>query len=591
MPIDSLSPAQDATPAAPVRRTLWAAACLVVPLAAGCVGAIDGAGSARGLDAPGAPAGREPGSAPPGAGAQAGTAGAGPGAGGQGPAAPPGVGPMGLRRLTRRELDNTLHDLLGDETHPARKFVADPSPVASGYVTFQPLGSAELQQYADAAETLAAAAVQRLSALAPCAPGADEPSCAQSFIRAFGKRAFRRPLAADEAQLLLDLYSGVRARTRSSHADGIRVVLAAMLQDPRFLYQRQLGAGAPTAGGLVALDAYDMASRLSYALWRTMPDQTLFDAADAGRLVTEADVRAQATRMLADPRAREATAAWAGSLIGLDRLESLTRPADEFPEWSPALAVAMRADTEAFVGSVVLDGDARVETLLTAPVAFVDATLARVYGVSGVAGAAPTRVDLDPARRAGLVTQASLLTASPSPVLRGKFVREQLFCQRLPPPPADAQGKGKAAPPGATARERASTHASDPACAACHALMDPIGFTLLSFDAIGRFQASDQGKPVDNSGKLAGTDVDGALAGPADLAARLSTSAGVKSCLTLRWFRALLDRADTDDDAASLAAARTALASGARPVRDMLLALATSPAFRFRKPLDGEKAP
>jgi hypothetical protein len=495
--------------------------------------------------------------------------------------------------LTRREFDNTVRDLLGDDTHPGRKFVAEPSSVANGYVTFRPLGSAELLQFRDAAEALAILAVPRLATLAPCAAGSDEPSCAQTFIRDFGKRAFRRPLASDEAQLLLELYTGVRARAKLSHVDGLRVVLTAILQDPRFLYQRQLGAGAPVANGLTALDPYDMASRLSYALWRTMPDAKLFEAADARRLATDTDVRAQATRMLADPRAREATSTWAAALLGLERLESLSRPADKYPEWSPALAAAMRADNEAFVASVVLDGDARLETLLTAPIAFVDFTLAKVYGVSAGSstGTTPARVDLDATRRAGLLTQAGFLTMSPSPVLRGKFVREQLFCQHIPAPPADAQGSGKLAPMGATERERVSAHATDPACAGCHSLMDPIGFTLLSFDAIGRFRAEDAGRPIDASGKLAGTDVDGLLTGPLALAQRMSGSADVKSCLARRWFRSLLDRGETDADAGSLAAVTTTLGNAARPVRDMILALTASTAFRYRVPLAGENAP
>ncbi len=503
----------------------------------------------------------------------------------------PAVGPAGLRRLTTREYDNTVRDLLGDDSGPSRQLVAE-SHGAEGYVAFQPMGATELEQYRSAAEAIAARAVGQVADLVPCASGTAEPICTRAFIDSFGKRAFRRPLAAAEATELEALYTGVRMRAGLSHSDGIRVLLTAMLQDPRFLYQRQLGSGAADANGLVPLDAYDMASRLSYALWRTMPDAALLEAADSGRLGTEAEVRAQATRMLADPRAREATTAWASSWLGLERLDTLSRPADAYPEWTPALGAAMRRESEAFVASVVLDGDAALHTLLTAPVAFPDAALSQLYGVAKptLAGGL-SQVNLNPTQRAGILTQASFLTAFPTPVLRGKFVRERLLCQTMPPPPPNAQGMGHVLADPASERERVSAHSTDPACAGCHTLMDPIGFGFLSFDAIGKWRESDAGRPIDDSGALAGTDADGSFVGPVELAARLASSADVRQCLTRRWFRSLLERAETDSDNGSLELLGAALEKGERPMRDMLLALVAAPAFRYRHPLSGEATP
>jgi len=247
----------------------------------------------------------------------------------------------------------------------------------------------------------------------------------------------------------------------------------------------------------------------------------------------------------------------------------------------------MQDETRAFVDWVMWQGDGRLETMLTAPVAFVNQELAHAYGIPGITGTALQQVSVDPTQRSGILTELSVLTAlgkpdRSSPVLRGKFVREQLFCQTIQPPPANLVITPPVVTPGVSTRDAFSEHSTEEPCKSCHQLMDPIGFGFENFDGIGEYRTVDQGIPVDASGTLTQTDIDGNFNGAIDLASKLTQSQEVDDCVVTEWFRYTFGRGDTSADACSLDTAKRSFSASSHDMRELLIALTQTDAFRYR---------
>jgi hypothetical protein len=520
------------------------------------------------------------------AGGAGGAAGMGNGGGAGAPvSAEPSLPAAPLRRLSRLQYDNTVRDLLGDTSRPAGAFQSEQVlGTFSGSAALARVSPIAVDQYRGAAETLAATAVKNLAALVSCKPvdATTEEACARTFITDFGLRAYRRPLTDDEIAGKLALFRKVRALGDFSF--GIQGVIAALLQSPHFLYRPELTAPGMKVGTVVPLGPYQLASRLSYFLLNTMPDAELFAAAKEGRLSSTADIDAQARRLLKDPRAREAIGQFFGEWLILDALDDMTKDATLFPGFDDTLKAAMKEETLRFTTSTVLDGDARLDTLLTSSRSFVNAPLGKLYGVTAGADYGPAM--LDPQQRSGILTQASLLARtahddSNSPTRRGKFVREALLCQPPPPPPPGIPGL-PAVKTGQTARERYQQHVADASCAACHTFMDPIGFGFSNYDPIGRFQTTEGGKPVDASGEiLKSKDLDGAFNGVVELSRKLAGSASVRACLTAQWFRYALGRPEADGDAASIQSAVQAFGA-VGDLRELIIATTKTDSFRSR---------
>lgn len=510
----------------------------------------------------------------------------------------PGASP--IRRMTRFEYNNTVRDLLGDESAPADAFA--PEEEALGFNNqATALGVTQLlaEQYMQASEKVAARAALDLDALLggcdPALEGADE--CADQFIRSFGRRAFRRPLQPAEVERLAGLFAWGNAEYDVS--TGIQLVLQAMLQSPHFLYRVEFGMPDPVAGDVVQLSPHEVASRLSYLLWSSMPDEELLAAADAGELATAEQIRAQAERMLEDPRARRAVANFHRQWLELGHIETITKDPATYPAYSEDLRPLWGAETEAFLDYVVFEDPAGdVETLLTAPYSFMNAELAAFYGVSqgpgAELGAAFARVDLDPAQRAGFLTHASVLAslAKPnqsSPVHRGKFIRERLLCEIVPPPPNNIEIKAPEVEEGVTTRERFRQHRDDPSCAGCHTLMDPIGYGFEHFDGIGLWRDTDMGQPVDATGEILGSrGSDGPFEGAVELAHRLAESEAVRDCVVTQWFRFGYGRAEQEEDQCSMDQLRQAFAGSGHNIRALLVALTQADAFRYRRAVQAE---
>jgi len=504
----------------------------------------------------------------------------------------PGASP--IRRMTRFEYNNTVRDLLGDDSAPADRFA--PEEEALGFNNqATALGVTQLlaEQYMEASEVIAARAALDLEALIPgCDPATEGPEvCADQLIRTLGRRAFRRPLEPAEIERLAGVFAWGNAEFDFS--TGIQLVLQAMLQSPHFLYRVEFGMPDPVAGDVVPLTQHEVATRLSYLLWSSMPDADLFAAADAGELGTPEQIRAQAERMLEDPRAHRAVANFHRQWLELGHIESITKDPGTYPAYSEDLRPLWKAETEAFLDYVVFEDPAGdVETLLTAPYTFMNAELAAFYGVPGAwapEGDAFTRVDLDPMQRAGLLTHASVLAslAKPnqsSPVHRGKFIRERLLCELVPPPPNNLEIKAPEVEAGVTTRERFRQHRDDPGCAGCHTLMDPIGYGFEHFDGIGLWRDTDQGKPVDATGEITGSrGADGAFDGAVELASRLAESETVRQCVVTQWFRFGYGRAEQEEDQCSMDQLREAFAESGHNIKGLLVSLTQTDAFRYRR--------
>ncbi len=504
-----------------------------------------------------------------------------------------GVHPGGapIRRMTRFEYNNAVRDLLGDTTRPADAFVAEEEALGFNNQATA-LGVTQLlaEQYMEASEGIAARAATDWKKHLPCDPvKTGEDACATQFILAFGQKAYRRPLAGAEVTRLQQLYAW--GKQQLDFSTGLQLVIQAMLQSPRFLYRVEMGMPDPVKdqADVTALDSWEMAARLSFLIWSSVPDDELFDAAAADKLRDPAAIEAQARRMLDDPRARDAVANFHAQWLGLGRIETLDKDASVYPAYTPALRQLWEKETLSFLDHVVFD-DAKgdVKTMLTAPYSMMNADLAAFYGIKGPKGDGFEQVSLDPAQRAGLLTQASLLAvnAKPnqsSPVHRGKFVRERLLCQPLPPPPNNVNIQPPDVDPKATTREKFAQHSSDPYCAGCHKLMDPIGFGFESYDGIGEFRTTDHGFPVDATGALTGTrDSDGPFDGAVELAARLGESAEVRECVATQWFRFGYGHGEEKADSCAMNQLQDAFRASGYSVKELLVALTRTDAFRYR---------
>ncbi len=512
----------------------------------------------------------------------------------------PGRSP--IRRLTKFEYNNTVRDLLGDLTAPASILPAEEEPLGfSNDATSLNVTPVLAEKYMLVAESVAARATEDVSGLTGCAPDgepADLAACATTFIETFGRRALRRPVNEEEIAELQALYESAWTLYAdapdpgpTSYRMGIQMIIESVLQQPAFLYRVELGEGLSPVdadGDIMPLSSLEMASRLSYFLWGSMPDEALLAEAEAGRLTTKQEIAAQARRMLDDDKAREAVSMFHAQWLDFDRVTNVTKDPALYPEWSSALAELMKEEMRVFVEQVVFNGDGDLGTLLTAPYTYADGALAEHYGASPAGdGEAFAKVDFPPDQRAGLLSMGALLsyyshTNQTSPVHRGKLVREAFLCDVLAPPPADVMFELPEPSANSTARERFAEHSSNPSCSGCHELMDPIGFGFESFDTLGRFRTTDNGQPIDDSGSIIDSDVDGTFDGLSQLANKLASSDEVKACYAKMWFRFAYGRGETQADACTLEQLHVSFDAAGGNVKELLVALTQSDAFLYR---------
>ncbi len=342
----------------------------------------------------------------------------------------------------------------------------------------------------------------------------EELPCAKQVISTLARRAYRRPVSDSDLEILLSFYQ--KGRNKGSFDAGIETALRLILTDPKFLYRMEPDPSNPIPGSINRITDLELASRLSFFLWSSVPDDELLTAATQGKLKDPATLQQQVKRMLADPKAESLVTNFASEWLFLRNLQSVNPASEDFPNFDDNLRQAFRQETEMFVGSVFHE-DRNVLDLLTADYTFVNERLAKHYGIPNIYGSQFRRVPVVQDERRGLLGQGSILTVTSyptrtSPVLRGKWILENIMGTPPPAPPPNVPALKESDEGGkvTTVRERLEEHRKNPTCATCHKVMDPLGFSLDNFDAIGQWRTKDSGLPIDASGQLAdGTKISG----------------------------------------------------------------------------------
>ncbi|ADB18121.1 Protein of unknown function DUF1588 [Pirellula staleyi DSM 6068] len=442
------------------------------------------------------------------------------------------------RRLTRTEYRHAVRDVLGIEL---RESDLPPSDGAGGE-GFDTVGDSlftspiHLEAYLMAADRAieaalptseeglnasAVAARRRLLAVLPksidSGSALEEEAAAKENLQTFGKRAWRRPMAGDELERLMVIFHKARQR-HGEFIAALREPMKAMLVSPHFLFVVE---SEPAAGGVQRISPHQLATRLSLLVWSSVPDDELLELADRGEIYDDNVLRAQVRRMLADPKSRALGENFGLQWLGLKEFGNGPQPdAAVFPEYNAQLVAAMREEAIRTVAGV-FQNDAPLTQLVDADYVYANAELAKFYGLKNVEDATWKQVKLENKTRGGVLTMASVLTTTSyprrtSPVLRGRWVLEEVLGSRVPPPPPNVpaleeeHGDEKLT----TLRQRLEAHRKNPECASCHNRMDPLGFGLENFDGIGRWRDSDNGQPIDSAGQLPSGD---SFSGPAEL--------------------------------------------------------------------------
>jgi hypothetical protein len=428
------------------------------------------------------------------------------------------------------------------------------------------------------------------SAVLLCAPeGDDEAACAETIVHTFASRAWRRPVTPEELDGLMALYAEARNQD-GDWQEGVRTALRAVLMSPWFLFRVELDAD-PLDPTPHPLTAYELASRLSYFLWSSMPDDRLLMLAETGALLRDDVLDAEVRRMIADPKAAAVVDGLGVEWLFIEAVEASAPDPAKVPDWDEGLRQAMMTESRLFVADILLT-DRSMLDLVNAPETFVDARLAAWYGLPPPVGTGFVRVST--ADRRGILTQGGLLTANSyptrtSPVKRGKWVLTYLLCEAPAPPPPGVPPIDQAELPDTgivSLREQMELHRSDPACASCHKLMDPIGFGLEGFSAVGQLRTTDDnGAPVDSAGVLPDGN---SFSGAAELADIIAADPGTPACMTSTVYTYALGRSPRVEDIALLESIESEFAAGGYRFADLASAIARSPAFRWRA---GEEAP
>ncbi len=463
--------------------------------------------------------------------------------------------PAVLPRLTADQYRNSLESILGPSL-PAVALEPDTNPylffnIGASTTTLSELGTQQYEEAADAITQQIFGDAERRLALVGCEPEAPGDACVEGFLEDFGRRAYRRPLLPDE----LSRWTQVSVDLALPDAwEGLRLAVAGMLQSPHFLYRVELGEPDPEDPSTLRYTSFEMASRLSFLLWNTSPDNELLDAAASGEFLDEQTLLAHAERMLDDPRANAAVQEFFAQYFDLGRLDGVTRDLDAYPMYADTLPESMRTEVQLLVDDFVFRRDADIRGIYGTRNTFVNDELAMLYGIEAP-GASPISfvpVELpEDGPRVGLLTLGAFLTMNahetePSPTLRGKYLRERVLCQEVQPPPDDVdtnipESEGEAQ----TLRERLEQHAENTVCAGCHSFIDPPGFLFENFDSIGAFRTVDiGGHPIDSTGEFDGTPLDNAT----QLGPLLAQNDRVGQCVVTQLFRHAQGRLELEQE-------------------------------------------
>jgi hypothetical protein len=489
------------------------------------------------------------------------------------------AGKAPIRRLTIPEYNHTVRDIIGEMSNPAFSFPPESSGNGFGNDALEQWVTPSLAtEYNRAAETIAQRVTgtpATLAALLPCASGvtaANREACARTFVETWVPEAYRRPLVSAEVDELVTLFRAVVAiadddtasTVATQFASGIGGIIEAVLVAPDFLYKPEFGVADGANPAVKRPTGTEMATRLSYLFRASSPDDELMRAAAAGDLQTNEGVKAQAERLINEPEAREVVAYFFENILRISELNDTPREATMYPMWSSAIGSLMQQETRTFLDYEVFDaqGSGSWSGILTAPYTFVNSRLAAYYGMPPVTGDTFQRVNFDTTQRLGLLTQGGIMAGlthsnHTNPVTRGSFIINTLMCRAIELP-----ANANVAPPdpysAPTTRERFTLHSASDDCAGCHVQMDPLGYALENFDAVGMYRETENGVTIDASGevpdmpggdfgtcpsgiacaeKSAGTKYQTPCNGSCatELARRLAQNGEVMSCFPSKW--------------------------------------------------------
>ena len=501
-------------------------------------------------------------------------------------------------RLSHAQWERTVQDLfhLDAPTGLTASFTPDPLGGKAfdnneGSLQVTPGLWADYQRAAEEVASLVTSNPDLLSRIVPADLPADPTAKKKAFLSGFGRRAFRRNLSSEEVSRLVALFDAAPALDPAADpfVAGVRLSIEAFLQSPYFVYRPELGA-FPRPDGKIPLTGFEIASRLSYALWNTMPDDDLLDAAQGGDLDTTAGVEEAARRLLADERARDTLIHFHDQLYDADQYLALEKSTSQYPDFDPSIGEDMRTELSLFVDDVLFAQQGGLTDLLTSRTTFVNARLAKLYGLdaTGLDDATFTKVELPEGERSGLLTRAGFLAwkgtkTQPDTILRGVFVNRRILCQDLGDPPAAAMGAKLGDEK--TDREKVWALTGEGTCGeTCHGkYIDPVGFAFEHYGAMGEYRTEDNGYPVDATGTFPFADGSKAFDGAAEFSAAAAAAEQSHRCYAGYWLQYLYGR-DTKKEDAPLVSSLAKLSQQGSSAVDLVVALVTSDDFLTRAP-------
>jgi hypothetical protein len=506
---------------------------------------------------------------------------------------PPATDPgrVTLHRLNRAEYNNTVADLLGTTLRPADAFPADdPGGDFDNISDVLSLSPLHLSMYQGAAQQLiddTLGNTTRRAKLVPCDLVAQGTTCARTVLTAFMPKAWRRPVVTSEVDSHMAIITAGVAQALTVEA-ALKLALTAVLMSPHFVFRVELDSD-PLSLTPHPLAAYELASRLSYFLWSTMPDDALMGAAGDGTILKSDTLTGQVDRMLASPKAQALVDNFAGQWLYIRAFSDLQPDPTTFQMFDQPLRDALKSEAQMLFKDVALNGSP-VSTLLTANYLYANDRLASHYGLAAVSSTTPVKVPLTAdSHRGGILAQGGFLTVTShpvktSPVKRGKWVLNQLLCFEVPAPPPGVQTNLDNSTVMGTLRQVLEAHRADPNCSSCHNLMDPIGFGLENYDAVGAYRTQDSGMTIDSGGQLPGG---GQFSGATQLSSLIASDPRFPSCVTQKLYSYALGRLPiklpTHMDGQTLADITAGFQSGGLSFKDLIKRIVTAPTFLNRR--------
>ena len=497
-----------------------------------------------------------------------------------------------MRRLTHMEYKYSIQDIFALSIDPTENFPAETEAYGfNNNADFSHVTRLLAEQYESAAKSVARVVIdehRHVSAHLGISCNIQTLQCAQSFFETVTPLLYRRALWPQELERIMALWQTVKDTTNDRRLAAI-TVLEVLLQSPYFLYRPEIDTPDITVDA-IPVTGYEMASRLAYFLWTSAPDRDLLNKAASGQLSERTQILAVAESMLDDPRSHRLISQFYLQWLGLNDTHHVDKNRGIYPQWSSHLADSMNHDIVELIRHLTFNTDGSMADLFTTTEAFVDDSLAPIYGLEAAAREDFEITDISHEPRAGILTRAAFLAVhaksdQSSPVLRGVEVREKILCQPLAPPPQDVDDAPPALDPSATTRERFAAHTQDPACAGCHTLIDPVGFGFENFDGLGRYRTQENGLPIDSEINLFGThNLDGDYDNINDLSLSMATDEQVERCFIETWHRYSLGRSPEPQDQCRSALIADRDGQSPQPtLKGLILRLVASDDFLYRR--------